>query len=182
MIDHWGKRNSEAIVHLDPARIDTQLFKDLIDRYGHEKVRVYRDRIVQDSTWSDHPEELDDWRACGIATKRDIADLFVPRFFFGCEGDDRLAAAAFDTDLNPFGAKLQAMFGSDLGHFDVEDMRGVVEEAHELVDDGLMTAGDFRAFAFANPVRLHGGMNPDFFSGTVVETAAKQLLATAPTG
>ena len=35
----------------------------------------------------------------------------------------------------------------------------------------------FRDFAFANAVRLHGGMNPGFFKGTVVEKATADLLA-----
>jgi hypothetical protein len=65
------------------------------------------------------------------------------------------------------------MLGSDIGHFDVEDMRGVLEEAHELVDHGLMSSEDFRRFALENPVRLHGGMNKDFFKGTKVEAEAK---------
>jgi hypothetical protein len=97
----------------------------------------------------------------------------------GCEGDDRMVAAGFDTELNPYGVRLNAMFGSDIGHFDVEDMREVLEEAHETVDEGLMTDDDFRDFAFANAVRLHGGMNPDFFVGTVVEKEAAEVLGQA---
>lgn len=60
---------------------------------------------------------------------------------------------------------------------DVTDMASVVAEAHELVDDGLMTADDFRDFAFANTVRLLGGMNPQFFDGTAVEAEAAAVLA-----
>jgi len=30
---------------------------------------------------------------------------------------------------------------------------------------------------FGNPVRLHGGSNPEFFAGTVVERAAAAVLA-----
>jgi hypothetical protein len=70
------------------------------------------------------------------------------------------------------------MFGSDIGHFDVEDMRGILEEAHELVDRGLMSPEDFRRFALENPVRLHGGMNKDFFKGTKVEAEAEIILTT----
>jgi len=176
MLEHWKKRNAEAIKHLDPALIDTKLFAELIDGYGHDRVRAIRDRLVQDSLWADHPEELDDWRDCHIDSAQGVHDLFVPNFFFGCEGDDRSNAAAFDERTNPFGARLGAMFGSDIGHFDVEDMKKVVEEAYELVDDGLFSDADFRDFAFANPVRLHGGMNPRFFDGTAVEDAANALL------
>src|SRR2546430_10241494 len=56
---------------------------------------------------------------------------------------------------------------SDLiGHFDVIDMRDPLAEAHELVDDGLITAVNFRDFTFANAVHLWGTQNPRFFEGT----------------
>ena len=87
-----------------------------------------------------------------------------------------MVAAAFDERLNPFGARLNAMLGSDIGHFDVPDMRDVIPKALKMVDEGLLDAG-FRDFTFANAVRLHGGMNPDFFNGTVVEKQAAELLA-----
>jgi hypothetical protein len=69
------------------------------------------------------------------------------------------------------------MFGSDIGHFDVEDMREIVEEVYELVEDGLFTERDFRDFMLENAVRFHGGMNPDFFKGTPAEQAAADILA-----
>jgi hypothetical protein len=39
-----------------------------------------------------------------------------------------------------------------------------------------MREDDFRDFAFTNAVRLHAGMNPAFFEGTVVERAAAEVL------
>jgi hypothetical protein len=75
------------------------------------------------------------------------------------------------------GARLNALFSSDIGHFDVPDMTEVVPEAHELVEHGLMTDEDFRDFMFENAVRFWGEVNPDFFKGTVVETAAAEVLA-----
>jgi hypothetical protein len=42
------------------------------------------------------------------------------------------------------------------------------------VIDQVQLRGDF---TFANAVRLHGGMNPDFFTGTVVEKQAAELLS-----
>ena len=57
------------------------------------------------------------------------------------------------------------------------DMREVLEEAWELVDHGLLSAADFRAFIFENPVSLWAGSNPDFFKGTVVEDAVAKRLA-----
>ncbi|MEO8695839.1 MAG: amidohydrolase family protein, partial [Acidimicrobiales bacterium] len=77
MIEHWEKRNSEAIMTLDPARLDTALFAELIDKFGHPRVQAIRDRVVQDSLWSDHPEILDDWHACGLEHESEIPDLFT---------------------------------------------------------------------------------------------------------
>ena len=75
------------------------------------------------------------------------------------------------------GARLNAIFSSDIGHFDVPDMTEVVPEAYELVEHGLITDDDFRDFMFANAVRFWGEVNPDFFKGTVVEKQAAGVLA-----
>ena len=126
--------------------------------------------------------DLDDYAACAIERDQDWRDLFVRPFFFGCEADDPINAWAFDRRVNPFGARLRAVFGSDIGHFDVPDMRGVLPEAFELVERGLLTADDFRDFTFANAVRLWGGVNPRFFEGTAVEREAAAVLAGAESG
>jgi len=55
----------------------------------------------------------------------------------------------------------------------------VLTEAWELVEDGLICEADFHDFVFGNPVRLWAGNNPDFFKGTVVESAARAALAGA---
>ncbi len=55
-------------------------------------------------------------------------------------------------------------------------MTEVLEEAYETVEKGLMSEDDCTEFAFTNTVRLYGGMNPDFFKGTKVETAAAKVL------
>ena len=83
---------------------------------------------------------------------------------------------AFDESLNRFGVKLKAMFGSDIGHWDVLDMTKVLEEAYKPVEEQLMTEDDFMDFTFTNPVTLHTGMNPNFFKGTSVESYAETLL------
>jgi hypothetical protein len=69
------------------------------------------------------------------------------------------------------------MFGSDIGHFDVPDMTRVLPGAWSLVEDGYLSPDEFGAYTFANVVRLHGTMNPDFFVGTAVEHDARKLLA-----
>ena len=87
---------------------------------------------------------------------------------------------AFNARVNPFGARLNAMMSSDLGHWDVADMREVVPESYELLERGLLTEDDFRDFAFTNAARFYTGMNPDFFAGTVCEDAVSKGLSPKP--
>jgi hypothetical protein len=77
-----------------------------------------------------------------------------------------MVAWAFNSKVNPMGVKLKAMMSSDIGHWDVTDMNEVVEEVHELVDDGLITKEEFCDYTFTNAAMLYAGMNPDFFKGT----------------
>ena len=122
------------------------------------------------------PPHLDEWTACGIEKEEDIRDRFEPCFYFGCEADDPGVAWAFDTKANPMGARLRAMFSSDMGHWDVPDMTGILTEAHELVEKELIDDRDFRDFVFGNPVRFYTTLNPDFFEGTRVQDEARALL------
>ncbi len=75
----------------------------------------------------------------------------------------------------PFNARLNALYGSDIGHWDVPDMSAVGREAFELAEGGIISAADFRDFVLTNPVRLWTATNPDFFRGTIVEREAAQL-------
>ena len=81
--------------------------------------------------------ELDDFAKCKITQKQDWVDLYAKPYYFGCEADDRTIAWAFGK-TNPFGAKLNAIYSSDIGHFDVIDMRDPLPEAYELVEDGFL--------------------------------------------
>jgi len=119
---------------------------------------------------------IDELALCGVEKAEDLRPLFEPNFYFGCEADDKLAALAFDSKKLPFGARLKAMFSSDVGHWDVPNLREVLDEAYELVEDGAMSEEDFREFTFVNPAMLHVGVNPDFFKGTVVESEVAKLL------
>ena len=185
IVEHWEKRNIKTLMaNLDPVNVDRALLLELAREYGGAEYAPYLSDLAKShrSTGArpglvpEHDEMLDDWRACQIETKRDIHDLFVPRFFFGCEADDRTISGAFNTKINHFGARLNAIFSSDVSHWDVSDMNQTLAEAHELVDEGLMTDSDFHDFTFANMVRLHGEVNPDFFKGTIVESEAKKVL------
>jgi predicted TIM-barrel fold metal-dependent hydrolase len=184
LIGHWDKRNAQAVEKYNPARIDLEQFAELCRQYGGRLLEGRSERLNQPARLvpgRDNSTELsthDDWSRCGIGCRQDIADLFVPNFYFGCEADDPMNAAAFDTRRNPLRARLNAIFGSDIGHWDVPDMRDVTSEAYELIEHGLITEADFRDFVFANPARLWTGMNPDFFKGTRVEAAVASLAAT----
>ena len=62
-------------------------------------------------------------------------------------------------------------------HPDVPDIRNVVPDAYQLVEDGLITEDDFKAFVFDNVVEMHSQMNSDFFKGTAVAAAVDKHLA-----
>jgi predicted TIM-barrel fold metal-dependent hydrolase len=184
LIGHWEKRNRGAIESTNPSKLDRAALLEYAQKYGREDVAeaVRRGEGLEgdsNSTLTGGIEDLDDYFRCKIEKKQDIRDLFVPRFYFGCEADDPVNGWAFNRSANPMGARLNAIFSSDIGHFDVPDMTDVVPEAYELVEHGLLDDDDFRDFMFSNAVRFWGEVNPDFFKGTVVERAAAEVLASA---
>ena len=165
----------------DPAHLDLPLLRELAEKYGGaEMVAALADgqgiNMENGPDTTGHLEDLDDYSRCEIRQVDDIRRLFVDRFYFGCEADDPANAWAFSEAHNPMSAKLKALYGSDIGHFDVPDMLGVLPEAYELVEDELITHDDFADFVFGNAVRLWGETNPDFFAGTSVESDAAALL------
>ena len=187
LIGHWEKRNRRAIESTNPGKLDRAALLQYAEKYGRPAVAdaVRRgDGLEGDSnsTLTGGIENLDDYFRCKIDGKQDIHDLFVPRFYFGCEADDPINGWAFKRGANPLGARLNAIFSSDIGHFDVPDMTDVVPEAYELVEHGLLNDDDFRDFMFANAVRFWGEVNSDFFKGTTVERAAAEVLASARGG
>jgi len=187
LIGHWEKRNIKAMENYDPANLNEMQFADLCRRYGG---RIFEGRLNEIArsgasigvSSREDPVMLDEFAPCGINDKREIKDLFVPHFYFGCEADDPITAWAFDTKKNPYGAKLNAVFSSDIGHWDVVDMRDVTAEAYELVEHGLLNEDEFRDFTFANEARMRCSMNPNFYKGTIVEGAVAKLLGTGTAG
>lgn len=178
LIGHWKKRNPGALEEVNPANLNRQLLVDFVQRYGAKSFIDKLDQLAPEvGLLMERPEQLDDFAACGIEKAQDIHDLFVPNFYFGCEADDPMTSWAFKRQVNPYGAKLNTLFGSDIGHFDVPDMTEVLVEAYEGVENGLITEEDFSDFVFANPVHFWAGINPHFFKGTIVETQVGKLLA-----
>jgi predicted TIM-barrel fold metal-dependent hydrolase len=178
LLGHWSKRNAGNILELDPDRLDVDELMQYMERYGGEAVRSRKDQIRQFfNRPAARPAMLDEFAPAQIRRPEDLRDLFVPNFYFGCEADDPLVAWAFAAKVNPMGARLHAMMGSDISHWDVPDMTEPVADAYGLVERGLLKEEDFREFTFLNAVRLHAGMNPRFFEGTVCEKAAVKALA-----
>lgn len=180
LFGHWEKRNRRDIENYNPANLNRELMAELFAQYGGEHFAGKLDQAQSDGPLPGDVQAsdmIDEWAACQIERAEDIRDLFVPNFYFGCEADDPMNALAFNTKINKFGARLKAIFSSDIGHWDVPDMTEVVEEAYELVEEGVITEDDFRDFVFANPAELYAQTNPDFFKGTAVESAVDALMA-----
>jgi predicted TIM-barrel fold metal-dependent hydrolase len=180
LMEHWERRGAPALKRMDPKKLDRKLLMELVEKHGYDDIAAalkardgYPSPDSQDLTGQ--RDELDDFAACKLTRKEDWLDLYAKPYYFGCEADDRMNATAFGKG-NPFGAKLNAIYSSDIGHFDVIDFRDPLPEAYELVEEGHITADDFRAFTFANAVRLWGQGNPRFFEGTVVAKEAAAVL------
>ena len=187
LIEHWERRGAKGLAYMHPDKLDRSLLRKYVDQYGYGDIAAELDRR---DGWPAREEDTvdggvpvhDDYAACKIARKEDWLDLYAKPYYFGCEADDRMNVTAFGR-ANPFGARINAIFSSDIGHFDVPDMLQPLPEAYELVEDGLITADDFRDFTFSNAVRLWGTQNPRFFEGTRIakEAAAVLKAAHAPT-
>ena len=174
LFEYWEKRNLEALsTNLDPAKLDIDLLIDMFDKYGDERLSVERITAEPYHPITTHllvsPEEVNDFKPTGVTKPEDIRDIFQRNFFFGCEADDSMNAVAFDPKINRYGLKLNAILGSDIGHWDVPDMTKVMVEAYEILEDGFVTEDDFRDFTFGNVVTMHTDMNPVFFEGTALE-------------
>ena len=181
LIEHWERRGAPALKRMDPDKLDRKLLLDLVEKHGYDDIAAAlraRDGWPEPGAKSltGNRTELDDFAACKITRKEDWIELFAKPYYFGCEADDRMNATAFGRG-NPFGSKLNAIYSSDIGHFDVIDFRDPLPEAYELVEDGHITEDNFRDFVFANSVRLWGTQNPNFFDGTVVAREAAAVLA-----
>ena len=181
LIGHWHIRNRAALEDVNPANLDRDELVALAERFASPQMAAAiraGDGIGtrNGASTTGGIADIDDYSACGIASEQDFGRLFVEPFYFGCEADDSNNAWAFNRDCNPLGAEIKTLFGSDIGHFDVQDMSQVVTEAYELVEDGRIDEAGFRRFVFENPVHFWGKTNPRFFAGTRVAEAAGAVL------
>ncbi|MGE0387264.1 MAG: amidohydrolase family protein [Gammaproteobacteria bacterium] len=183
---HYAKRNRDAVGIYDPRLFDLDLAADLLQRFGRGRLNGHaqayldgarRTKAALDDAARDAATSFDDFAEARIDSAADIAAVFARQFFFGCEADDPMNSVAFSGSLLPHGIKLNAVYASDIGHWDVPDMRDVLVEAYEPVDHGHMSAADFRQFACGNVVRFLTDANPDFFAGTAVADAVRPFIA-----
>ena len=181
LINHWEIRNGEALSYTDPAALDLHQLEEFAEQYGGAEMlaAIKGGKGVSrrnDEKTTGGIENLDDYSACEISSKEDFKELFADKFYFGCEADDNNNALAFNKNINPLNVEINTLFGSDIGHFDVQDMSGVLPEAYELVVDEKITEDDFERFVCDHPIHFWGDTNPNFFDGTAVSDHARKVL------
>lgn len=180
LVDRFSKRNLQGRQNYNPALTNADELLELFERYGREVTKGYslsKEELTKTilgssfTRFSREPvgNELDDFAAAGIETIKDISDRWVNSFFFGSESDDRTIAAAFNDKANPLGVKINAIYSSDVGHWDVPDLTAPLAESWELVEEGVISEADFKAYVFSNPYKLYTEANPNFFKGTAIK-------------
>jgi hypothetical protein len=176
LVANWQKRGGAAIAGLNPENLDKDLLVKMLTEDDPRLARFEPSQLAGQLSGT-MTRVRDDYEAANITSVEDIRDQFVTPFAWGCEADDPLVGLAFDPRITPLGALVPALFASDLGHWDVPEFDEPLEEAHELVDKGILDADNLRDFVFGNPVRFYAAMNPAFFTGTAVEKEAAAVLA-----
>jgi predicted TIM-barrel fold metal-dependent hydrolase len=175
LVSRFEKRGRAGLKLLDPGRLDGEEVMRLARRHSPELARYRPGQLLPGVSAVDG--QLDDFAASGVNSAEEIRDVFCRSFYWGCEGDDPLVGLAYDRRINPLGAQLRPMMGSDLGHWDVPRFTMPLVEAYELVEQGLLTSPEFREFTCANPARYYGGRGPQFFAGTAVEAEVARIQA-----
>jgi hypothetical protein len=190
LVDRWEKRGRKGLENYDPASLDRQALTAIFEEWGKELSKgrsIEGEDLVRDTLGNRYTndwrqpreEERDDFAAAGIESIADIKARWVDNFFFGSESDDRTVAHAFNDKANPLGAKINAIYSSDIGHWDVPDLRDVLAESYALVEQGVITEADFKAWVFDNPYKLYTESKADFFKGTAVESKLPRVSVAA---
>ncbi|ARP80667.1 amidohydrolase [Bordetella genomosp. 8] len=180
LIDRWEKRNRDAVQNYNPAHVNLELLEELFLRYGGSLLKSgkpNRATLLRDSLGisalphSRDPvdEELDDFAAAGIEKPEDIRTRWLDSFYFGSEADDRTVASAFNSRALPLNGRVNAIWSSDVGHWDVPEFTEPLAESWDLVEAGVISRADFKAWVYDNPLRFYTQANPDFFKGTAIE-------------
>ena len=188
LVGHFEKRGGGAVENYNPERIDADLLYKLYREYGEENIQGRLGDLKSvlggalglannSRRQGNAPGERDDFSAAGIARIEDIRDQYVPNFYFGGEADDPTVSYAFNTKINPLGAKLNAFWATDSGHWDVPELTQTLSNTWKLVEGGAISEENFRDLTFAHPYRFYAEHNPEFFKGTAVEAALPKQKA-----
>ena len=181
VLEHMSKRSVFEMASRDPQRLDRRALVELLDHHlaDGERERICRRfgslaEVVDDlATYTDTaPDNKDDFVHMGDGDPAHAADRFADAFYFGCEADDGNVALALARN-SAAARSLRCCFSSDIGHWDVADMSGVLNEAWELVDESRLTSEEFRDFACDNAVRMFTDLDPEFFVDTAVGSHAE---------
>jgi hypothetical protein len=165
LVDRWEKRNKNAVRNYDPAEADIELLASLFERYGGDLLKgrtIDKATLLRDSlgisalphSREPNESEIDDFALAGIEKVEDIRDRWVDNFYFGSEADDRTVAAAFNTKVNPLGTKINAIWSSDVGHWDVPEFTEPLAETWDLVEAGRDLRGRLQGLRLREPAPL----------------------------
>ncbi len=180
LVSRFEKRGAAGLLRLDPSRIDVAELHRLAQRYSPNLARYQPQQLVPGVSAVDG--QVDDFARSGVRSAEEIRDAFSRNFFWGCEGDDPLVGLAYDQRVNPLGAQLRAVMGSDLGHWDVPSFTLPLVEAYELVEHGILTDEQFEEFVCTNAVRFYAGAGTSFFAGTAVEGEVARIQSHLASG
>ena len=185
LVDRFEKRGNQHVQQYNPENIDRELLVSLYRQYGSElfQGREYSDEQIIEGAFGvasaslfrhQQPNEINDFALTHVKNKQDIFDRWVPNFYFGNEADDRTIVGALHPKATPFQQKINALYSSDSGHWDVPELTEPLAETWDLVQEGAITKEDFKALVFDNPYRFYTANRPDFFAGTQVEHKLKR--------
>jgi hypothetical protein len=177
LVSRFEKRGGAGLRQLDPSQLDARELHRLAQRYAPGLTRYEPTQLLPGVSAVDG--QTDDFGRSGVGSTEDIRDIFCRSLYWGCEGDDPLVGLAFDPRVNPIGAQLPAMMGSDLGHWDVPSFTLPLTEAYELVEHGILNPSQFEEFVCTNAIRYYAGPEPSFFAGSAVEADVTKVLSRA---
>jgi hypothetical protein len=172
LVEYQEKRGAEGLANLDPSRLDAARLAAILAHHGFPTQPPEMIGDTRCAAWA-----RDEFEDSGLRGCADLARIFGAQFAFGCESDDLSVPRALDGPGNKLGVELRPLFSSDVGHWDVPQLTDPLPNSWSLVESGRLSREAYRRFAFELPARVHLAMNPDFFAGTAVEAAVRELRA-----
>ena len=189
LVDRFEKRGRDSVHNYDPSTVDQDFLFSLLNQYGADLSRGRQYTKEEVFKWAygvgssqravQNPAEVDDFALAGVKSVEDIRDLWVPNFYFGSEADDRTVVNAFNTKATPLNVQVNSFYSSDAGHWDVPEINTTLADPWKFVEEGAITAQNFKDFVFQNPYNFYTSNNPAFFKGTQVEAKLNKLQQAA---